>query len=304
MRAGRATPGGRVLIERDDLGAVVDLLDDVFVRSQGRTRSLADRYPFLLREPDERVRIIVAPSVEDVRAVTVIRAFDWDRGGRCWHGAMIGMVATTPAARGKGLASGLLEHARRVAEEAGADFAVLWTTNPSFYRRLGWREGDIGTIGEIVRPGAPPSGVAAPEPLEAAVIPWIEEVRASHLVDRIERDERSYSVVPGPADRLELHRLALTRGSAYAVVGRSLGLSILYELVGSPLCFGQIWSAVVAGGDRILINGARDDSSTRWLETLDGIAWRPQSLAMWLPLTEAAQSAALTDWYVPFLDRI
>lgn len=264
---------------------------------------MADRFPHLLQEPDDRVRIFVAPSAEEVQAVTLSRRFECVCGVSRRPGVMVGLVATYPAARGRGLASALLERARVAAVADGAEFAVLWTGNPGFYRRLGWTQGDRGLLGELSGCG-PVGPVPPPDKLDSESLRWVEAVRAKFLPARIEREPSSYRILPAPVDRLELYRCSAGAGDAYALAGRTDGLSVLYELVGASECFEQLWSSIRRGSDAVLVNGAVGDEGTDWLKAQGGIAWRPQPLAMWLPLTENAQADSLTSWHVPFLDRI
>jgi len=53
--------------------------------------------------------------------------------------ACIEDVATDPTARGRGLATRLLKLAADRAGKQGLELGILWTMQPAFYERLGWR---------------------------------------------------------------------------------------------------------------------------------------------------------------------
>ena len=51
---------------------------------------------------------------------------------------LIGSVVTRPDARGRGLATKLLEHAEERLQAAGCEHALLWADDPTFYSRRGY----------------------------------------------------------------------------------------------------------------------------------------------------------------------
>ncbi len=65
------------------------------------------------------------------------KCFDWQQGEKAWRGAMIGAVYTDPQRRGEGLAGNLLKWGAQSLQNAGAEFAVLWTTQTEFYASPG-----------------------------------------------------------------------------------------------------------------------------------------------------------------------
>jgi predicted N-acetyltransferase YhbS len=283
-----------------DLGRVVALLDEVFVHDRGRSRSLGSRYPHVLRTPDERTRILVAPSAQAPEAVTAVRTFDV-AGGVVRRGAMIGFVATRAAARGRGLASLLLDAARSEAERAGAEVAVLWTTSHAFYERLGWRAADEGLLGTL-RVDAQARAATSPvrgESLDEDTARRVESLRAASPAPRIVRRPADYGAVPEPADAVHVYRV----DGAYAVAGRAGTTTILYELGGDETRFEAVLASLLAGTHDLLVNDAVGSRSWRWLDARLPIAWRPQSLAMWLPL-RPGEDLRLPPLHVPYLDRI
>jgi GNAT superfamily N-acetyltransferase len=276
------------------------LLDDVFVRSRGRRMSLADRFPRLV---DRNGAATLFAAYDDSRVVAVVvgRRFSWLAGDDVWEGAMFGCVATSPAERGRGLASEVLSHAAESGRRAGADFGVLWTTIPGFYERLGWQGADTSLFAELEP--APRGGTDADRlpgrPLDAGTIERVERIRARFVRQRVLRTEADYATIPEPAERVE----AIHDGDAYALVGRADDVTVLYELIGDVDRYPAIWSTVASTTRRVLVNGHAGSASHAWLEAA-GVALRPQRLAMWLPLSPRAEDAPFGSWHIPFYDRI
>jgi predicted N-acetyltransferase YhbS len=278
-----------------ELPALIALLDEEFIFSKGRSISLAQRFPAVLRE-ENCANILVACGGEGIAAAIAIKRFDWIAPERSWRGAMVGMVYTRPAMRGQGLASRLLRAAEEKLHAEGADFAVLFTAQPGFYRRLGWTTSDCGMFGTCASAGGGASGCTA------ADAGAIETIRSRSSGAHLLRDDASYRALPLPAERLQMR--VSPCAAAYAIYGVQAEHAYVYEFGGAPSGYAALWQDVCAAARTVRINERRGSAAQQWLAAIPGIGWRDQALAMWLPLAAAARNARFADWYVPFLDRI
>ncbi len=278
-----------------ELPALVALLDEEFILSKGRSLSLARRFPAALQAgncPD----ILLACRGQTIAACVVVKRFDWITAERRWRGAMMGMVYTHPAERGRGLASQLLRAAEQGLRAAGTAFAVLWTAQPKLYRRLGWTSSDCGVFGTYASAGGAAAGCA---PAETRVL---DALRLRDPGAYAQRDRASYLTLPPPAERLQL--LASPGGAAYAIYGIQAERAYVYEIGGEPSGYAALWQDICAAPRTVYINERRSSTAHQWLSLQPDIRWRDQALAMWLPLAEPACARHFSNWYVPFLDRI
>ena len=278
-----------------ELPALVALLDQEFVYSKGRSISLAQRYPAALHAHN-CANILVACRGGDIAAATAIKRFDWITPERVWRGAMMGLVYTRAEVRGQGLASRLLGAAQEKLHAAGTDFAVLFSSQPGFYTRLGWTAADCGVLGTFGSVGGKAAGCI---PVDANTI---DALRLGSRGATMPRDSASYHTLPLPAERLELR--ASPDGAAYAIYGVQAGRAYVYEIGGAPSGFAPLWQDICAAARTVYINERRGSAGQHWLSNIPGISWREQALAMWLPLAAPACARHFSDWYVPFLDRI
>jgi predicted N-acetyltransferase YhbS len=278
-----------------ELPALVALLDQEFIYSKGRSLSLARRFPAVLHA-NNCADILVACHGDEIAAAIVIKRFDWITTERSWRGAMIGMVYTRPAERGKGLASQLLRAAEQRLREDGTAFAVLWTAHPDFYRRLGWTSSDCGVFGTFSGADGTTAGCT---PAEAGAL---EALRRRGVEAYTPRDSASYQTLPPPAEQLQL--LASPGGAAYAICGAQADRAYVYEFGGAPSAYAALWQDVCAAHRTVYINERRGSTAQQWLASIPGIVWRDQALAMWLALAEPACARHYAGWYIPFLDRI
>lgn len=289
-----------------DMERMVSLLDQQFVFGKGRRTSLAQCFPatycaanagnsFLLEERGELLSCHAG------------KRFDLVREAARWQGLMIGAVYTRPERRGEGLASRLFEESAENLRQAGIDFAVLWTDQPAFYARLGWHLADKGVLGECEnRSSSAESGnKVSRTPAYAGDFAYLERIRRRWCGSLTMRQADDYRQLPPPATAVEL----LTCGegvehATYALVGNDGVTGILYELIGHPDGFPTLWAEVCRGYKRMLVNDDNGSVSHRWLAQNTGLVWREKPLAMWLPLSTKMEIARVTDWYVPYFDRI
>ena len=285
---------------------LLDLLDREFIFGKGRRLSLEQRFPAVLSRQTPQT-MLLAKAQNLIVSALAIKAFDWITPLRSWRAAMVGMVYTRPEWRGRGVASLLLQAARHRMEQESYDFAVLWTTQPDFYARLGWIGADCGVLGvaqtaiaEANQETAMPEVIrTAPAP-DTAALAFIETLRRRYAPARAARTQTSYASLPPPAEGLEL----LRGESAYALVGRRNDHGYLYEMMGEPGEFPALCSTLAAAYATLYLNLQRDTVAARFFATQSAIRWQAQGLAMWLPLGATARTACFADWYIPFLDRI
>ncbi len=278
-----------------ELPALIALLDEEFIFSRARSVSLALRFPDVLRG-ENCANILVACRGGDIAAAIAIKRFDWIAPERSWRGAMIGMVYTRPAMRGQGFASRLLRAAQTALRAEGTDFAVLFTAQSGFYRRLGWTTSDCGMFGSCISPGGAAAGCSQ------ADAGAIEAMRVRSSEAHLQRDGASYRTLPLPAERLEM-RISPC-GAAYAIYGLRAENAYVYEIGGAPSGYAALWQDCCAARRTVYVNARRGSEAQRWLSGIPGFGWHEQALAMWLPLAEPACARSFEGWYIPFLDRI
>jgi predicted N-acetyltransferase YhbS len=275
--------------------ALIALLDQEFVVSKGRSISLAQRLPAALHA-DNCANILLACRGDEIAAAIVIKRFDWITRERSWRGAMIGLVYTRPAERGQGFASRLLRAAEEKLRADDTAFAVLFTAQPEFYRRLGWSGADCGMFGTYVGAGGSAAG-CIPAGADA-----IEVLRLRSPGARMARDSASYRSLPLPAERLEMR--VSPGAAAYAIYGVRGECAYVYEFGGAASGYAALWQDICAAARTVYINERSGSAAKQWLANIPSINWREHALAMWLPLAEPDCARHFGDWYVPFLDRI
>jgi predicted N-acetyltransferase YhbS len=284
-----------------ELPGLLDALDMEFVFGRGRKLSLAERFPEVFA-PAHVEHLLVAREQGRIVASIAVRNFRWLDGGDEHAGAMIGMVWTDPASRGRGLASLLLGHLQQALAER-ADFAVLWTAQPQFYARLGWIAADCASFGTIEGTAAAPHATASRVEFTALESIWRQQPQ------RVARPATWQPPLPLPAEALEFFRA----GDAYAIAGRERAKGrqgtkrsgdklYCYEILGSAAAIPALLANMRARCGTLHFNERTDSAAYRALAGL-GVAWEVKPLAMWLPLRAEVASAAL-GWYVPWLDRI
>lgn len=278
-----------------ELPALMVLLDEEFIFSKERSVSLARRFPTALHAQN-CPNILLACRGEEIAAAIVIKRFDWIAPERSWRGAMIGLVYTRPAARGQGLASQLLRAAEEQLRGEGTAFAVLWTAQPEFYRRLGWTSSDCGVFGTYASAGGDTADCTA------ADAGATEALRLRNSGAHMLRDSTSYRTLPLPAERLELR--ASPDGGSYAIYGVQANRAYVYEFGGAPSGYAALWQDICAKARTVYINEYRGNAAQQWLSNIPGIGWREQALAMWLPLADPDSEGYYAHWYIPYLDRI
>jgi GNAT superfamily N-acetyltransferase len=272
-----------------ELPELLSRLDAEFIAARGRSVSLGARFPFLFEAANAR-NILLIRDGQTIAAALVTRPCIWVDGGKNHDAAMIGMVWTEPAQRGKGLASRLLEYAAEVLKN-DADFAVLWTAQPDFYARLGWIPRDDARFGEIEGSGRARSG--GPVAFERVRHLWEADAQ------RVTRDPNWKPPLPLPATSLEM----FVAGHAYAIAGRQGDKLYCHEFRGDETDFPPLFEHLRESCKALCFNERGSSPAQRWLAH-NGVAWQSRPLAMWLPLRDGSCLDAASGWYVPWLDRI
>jgi predicted N-acetyltransferase YhbS len=279
---------------------VFSLLDNEFVQSRGRLLSLKHRFPHVLRPSS----ILAALQGNKIASLIAVRYFRWVTPDATWKGSMIGFVYTRPDHRGRGLASLLMETVRRDMVRDSTDFGVLWTTIPEFYARMGWISRDNGLFGRslAVMRKAPSSSESSLLKMDAAVVEHVEKLRHAWIPERLERSLADYNCIPLPATSVATCLIEGHESGAYAIVGNIGKAAYVYEIVGHPATFGDLWGFIRARYEQVYVNSLRGSPLVQALGSGGDVEWEPQRLTMWLPLSERAARSA--TWYIPYFDRI
>lgn len=271
-------------------------LDREFVVSHGRLPRLARRFPQAFAA-GAHANLVFAALDDRIAGALIMRPFDWSWMGRRERGAMLGAVCTAPELRGQGVATEVLRFSRQRAVAQGAAFAVLWTAQPQVYRASGWRSCDHALRGDWIT-GTAASRLQAGKPVNIVTARRLHRMRSALRADGVVRSARDFTAIPMPATRVE----AFFHHGAYALAGRRAGEGFVYEMAGPEASFDVLVARLRGAFRRITVNCAANGAARRAFERCARIAWHPQQLAMWLPLTRRRPPFA--RWYVEYLDRI
>jgi predicted N-acetyltransferase YhbS len=289
-----------------DLDRLLSLLDREFVFGKNRSISLALRFPTVFC-PANAANIFLCEENGVILSTLAVKYFDWKEHGRIWRGAMIGAVYTDPRRRGAGFGRRLLKYAANTLREDGVDFAVLWTAQPAFYARLGWMGVDSGLLGELDGAGVERVSIegVGTSPAMSADLQQVEEIRQQWLASTTVRLTDDYRQLPLPATAVDVLLWGgETATAAYALIGNAGEVGIVYEMVGHADGFHPILSQALQRYPRIVVNDSAGSDSQRWLDRLGVSKWQEKCLAMWLPMSEEVTIAQLSQWYIPYFDRI
>ena len=282
------------LHEPAGLPDAIELFDEEFIFSRGRTISLARRFSAIFSSSG---CFVAAGKIEaELVSALAVRAFTWIDGDREWRGAMIGLVSTKPQYRGRGYAAELLTAAEERCRALGVEFAVLWAANPAIYRRLGWNVSDRGMLGTREMPLRDAS-FERPVVQEASV-PEIHDLHQARVDPRVRRQFQNYGHLPPPAERLRYFR----EENSFAISGQRGRTGYVYELAACDVDMPRLWEALSENFDGIYVNVESGSDAHRWLRTHTPLEWQAQTLAMWKPLRP--DPVPFRRWYIPFMDRI
>lgn len=201
-------------------------------------RPLAAEYP-LVFDAEGAGRVVVAEQAGAVASTCAILERDLvfpDAEGveRRLRAGLIGSVSTSPDARGRGLASAVLERAEAELRASGCALAILWAEAPEFYARRGYAEfgveQDLLLTRDLVE--RLPAGPAVTPP-SAADLAAMHALYAAHP-RRVERGEaESAALYATPGMRTLVARDAAGSAAAYLCCGRGHDLAhVVHEWAG------------------------------------------------------------------------
>lgn len=272
-------------------------LDATFITTRGRHGSLAARYPSALGAT-HLDQLHVGKLHGDILTCCAVRPFDWLVAEEHFRGAMVGMVYTQPAARGRGHAGALLSALVAQLAQQGYDFAVLWSGLEGFYQRLGWIPNDQGVLGSLAPATTRPS-----PPTPHPGWPVLEAIQQACSTQRVLRDAAAWRALPLPAPSSAV--VSVTGPTpGYALVGQDDTTRYVYEVAGAPQSFPELWQRLQRGASRVWVNERLASDFQRWLVANTAVTWRPQTLAHWQIFSPRAQRAAWREWHIPWFDRI
>lgn len=277
----------------DEFGSAVKLINQEFLASRGRTGTIEERFPAAVRRSSPDC-IVAARIGNTIASVLVVRRFVTELQTSA---AMLGMVCTQAQYRGRGLASALLKTTCETLASEGRQFAVLWTTSPDFYARLGWLPCDMACVASITGDG---DAAYAGEFSEASI------VRASSIREKcsphaFKRSSDAWRTKPPHADTLEI----FFEGAGYVFAGVQDNDGYIYELCGPPADWPALWQRIRKRYQRLMVNGRTTGNWERWLAHERGISWSPQTLSMYIPLRPTPHiDNELRNFYLPIPDRI
>ena len=227
-----------------DTDALACLLDEHFDGRPG----LVEELPLLLG-PTNRERCFVAEHDGAYLAHAAWRPLSLLSGTERVRAAAIGAVTTHGDARGRGLATHLVERCLEAAALEGCELALLFGTSRGLYARLGFVCAGRERLVELrPDPGVPrPGGARAGRVADA---PRVLELLRGHAirVDRGLAEIEQLLAVPGT----RLHVIEESgHGVAYCVEGKGRDLArVIHEWAGHPARVAELmrWRASTPGG--------------------------------------------------------
>lgn len=257
-----------------------------------------------LLEGEPPGRVVSLAEGGQVLSACAMLARDAVTPGGVHRVGLIGWVVTDPAARGRGLASKVLEAAERELASDGCELALLWADDPEFYRRRGYTE--IGAELDVeLEPAALDRFPSWPtvRPLDPArdAQPTLELLAA--MPAHLRRTPAEHSALLGvPGMRAEVALGDDGRVVAYACEGRGEDLvGVIHEWAGDPRAVLALQARaarrVHARGQRAFAIGPGPTHAVcaAWFEL--GLAPVPGLLGMAKPLSPDLPDAA--QWCPP-----
>ena len=289
----------------DELEYVVSMLDREFVLPKRSERSMSARFPAVYSMANAR-NIYLGKDDNRVLSALAVKRCTWVRSGSSLRLAMIGCVCTDPHGRGNGFASILLEHVDADCDAQHVDAAVLWTTIPSFYSRLGWQQGDDGSLFGELKGVLKASGVVriTQRAITDEALKPLERIRTAHSTSGVKRSAGDYRVIPLPTEIVHVY-MADEDGTAvaYALVGQRDHDAYVYEVNGVPFAYPDLWSAISTACDHVYINEHLGTRSCHWLDQFATVQWSRPGLTMWRR-RKGLEIESLGKLHIPYFDRI
>jgi predicted acetyltransferase len=304
----------------DELEVLISLIDKEFIFDKDRKISLRIRFPQLF-SPGNCHNIYVARVNNRIAATAIVKSFTWQVESEIYQGAMIGMVCTLPEYRGNRIASQLMGYLQTDLQRRGFDFAVLWTGKTSFYQRLGWHLSDRSILGILDQPQVIlDSNVDTDSISKFPLKTLLNSERVNEILSiyqhsdfgslgKVGRSLQDYLNTPVPAISVEMYIYEEVKDcQAYALVGRIDHNAYIYEVLGNPLAYGKLWTAITKNFNKVCINTSRDSIlykslNQHNLSERNKLRWEAQLKAMWYQFPRE-KKMPFDQWYIPYSDRI
>lgn len=283
------------------LQGFVDLVDHVFIRDRCRSGSMLRRYPSLFRVENWR-NLFTAWCDGQLIGTAGVKELDGVIDDCAVRGAMVGLVAVRSTFRRQGFGATLIARVSDVLASRGLDFSVLWTTTPGFYSSIGWSARDNGVFAQLSNSHW--SGHSFADSKLSESVQEIERVRRIWQPVHFSRTALDYSAVPPSVDAVTCLRAGSTYGDgAYAIVGIKGSAGSVYEIVGSPQSYQELWDKLIARFSVVYINDCEGSASFKWMCQNTELVWNRQSLAMWMTSDRPCETNT-RFMHIPYFDRI
>lgn len=219
---------------RDEADTALELIEAVHAAG----RPLADEYP-LVFHADGAGRVVVAEQDGEVASTCAILerelVFPDANGVECrLRVGLIGSVSTRAAARGRGLASAVLERAEAELRASGCAIAILWAESPEFYAKRGYAE--VGVEQDLLLPSEIAERLPASSAVSGASAADYGEMHSLYRRNerRVERSAAESAVLYAtPGMRTLVARDRAGHPNAYLCCGRGHDLAgVVHEWAG------------------------------------------------------------------------
>lgn len=117
---------------------ILDLVNQEFILSRGKTLHIKNRYPYLFDEPNFKNIFILQEDSSDLLAVMVVKTVDLVLSGSTVKLFFVGSQVTPLQHRGLGYGKFLFEYVSELYLSNGFDCGVGWTRLQDHYLKSGW----------------------------------------------------------------------------------------------------------------------------------------------------------------------
>jgi N-acetylglutamate synthase-like GNAT family acetyltransferase len=278
---------------------LVELVDSVFLVAQGKTGSIAKRYPNLF-ETSNWNNIYCAMFNRRLAGCVFTRPFEYVYDGEIGCSSMVGLVCVGHEVRGHGIGKHLMSFVTEALVRSSRQ-ATLWTTIPEYYSKLGWTTIDRGVLGVLRSSNKHELDTSFSSLAEN--IDRIESIRNAWLDSRVVRRKIDYQVVPTAVSTVR----CIVEGndpneSAYVLLGKTDCKAYIYEMVGNPSYFSRFVDRIKECCEEAFVNDYVGSPSYRWFSNVENLEWKRQKLGMCLNI--GCDSRDEQVFHIPFFDRI
>ncbi len=215
----------------DEFDALCAFLEEDFDDSS--PWGVVDEYPLVFASSN-RANLMVAVENGEIVSHVGMKTVQFRGPSLKLRLGLIGSVRTSPRHRGRGLARLLMQAAARRLFEVGAELALLWTSIPGFYEKLGWTVAGSEFSLEVSRGKLPVAGIGG---IVRRLTPdrW-RDVVALHERERLRvmREPSEYEALLGIPGTTTYVLDTADGPTAYGVVGKGRDFAgCLHEWCGS-----------------------------------------------------------------------